>query len=109
MFRDLMNNLKKEAEKRITEQEAQKQQAEPKQQEKPKRTGSRRYGRLAAWIKSKYGDNFKDGQTSDEVNLQLNKIFRDIDSKGGFGSEARKGFKTYIDKRQYGDLVKIRE
>ena len=115
MFRDLLGSLKKEAEKRIAQQEEEKKQDEPKRQEQPKQQPqlrnrrSGKYGRLAAWIKSNYGDNFKDGQTSDEVKNQLDKIFRELDQKGSLSPDAKRGFRTYIDTRIYGDLIKVRE
>ena len=114
MFRDLLGSLKKEAEKRIAQQEEEKKREEPKQQEQlkqqqPRNRRSGKYGRLAAWIKSNYGNNFRDGQTSDEVKNQLDKIFRELDQKGSLGSDAKRGFRQYIDTRKYGDLVKVRE
>jgi len=114
MFRDLLGSLKKEAEKRIAQQEEEKKREEPKQQEQPKQQQPRnrrsgKYGRLAAWIKSNYGNNFRDGQTSDEVKNQLDKILRELDQRGSLGPDAKRGFKQYIDTRKYGDLVKIRE
>ena len=117
MFRDLFGSLKKEAEKVLADQEearkreeqnrssSQKQQAQP--QQRNRRSG--KYGRLAAWIKSDYGNYFRDGQTSDEVKNQLDKIFRELDSKGDLSGDAKRGFRTFIDTRKYGDLVKIRE
>ena len=114
MFRDLLGSLKKEAEKRIAQQEEEKKREEPKQQEQlkqqqPRNRRSGKYGRLAAWIKSNYGNNFRDGQTSDEVKNQLDKIFRELEQKGSLSSDAKRGFRTYIDTRKYGELVKIRE
>jgi len=117
MFRDLFGSLKKEAEKVLADQEEtrkredqnrrelQKPQAQP--QQRNRRSG--KYGRLAAWIKSDYGDNFRDGQTSDEVKNQLDRIFRELDSKGALSGDAKRGFRSFIDTRKYGDLVKIRE
>ena len=115
MFRDLLGGLKKEAEKLLTEQEARKReeqnrnasQKQSQPQQRNRRSG--KYGRLAAWIKSNYGDNFRDGQTSDEVKNQLDRIFRDLDSTGALSGDAKMGFKTFIDTRKYGDLVKVRE
>ena len=80
MFRDLLGSLKKEAEKRIAQQEEEKkrekpkQHVQPRQQPQPRNRRTGKYGRLAAWIKSNYGNNFRDGQTSDEVKNQLDKI-----------------------------------
>src|SRR4030042_2908524 len=113
MFRDLLGSLKKEAEKRIAQQEEEKKREEPKQQEQPKQQQPRnrrsgKYGRLAAWIKSNYGNNFRDGQTSDEVKNQLDKILRELDQRGSLGPDAKRGFRQYIDTRKHGHLVKIR-
>ena len=122
MFRDLFGNLKKEAEKRIAEQEEARKREEQKRKEPPKpetqklqpqlqkrnrRTG--KYGRLAAWIKSNYGKNFRDGQTIDEVKNGLDKIFVELESKGSLSGDAKKGFRTFIDTRKYSDLVKVSE
>ncbi|MGD0804362.1 MAG: hypothetical protein ABSA11_09850 [Candidatus Bathyarchaeia archaeon] len=114
MFKDLLGGIKKEAEKRMAQQEDVKKQEEQKRNEasKPQPQRNRRngkYGRLAAWIKSNYGTNFKDGQTSDEVKAQLDKIFSELDSKGSLSGDAKRGFRTFIDTRKYGDLVKVRE
>ena len=115
MFRDLLGSLRKEAEKRLTQQEEERKREEPKRQEQlkqqpqPRNRRSGKYGRLAAWIKSNYGNNFRDGQTSDEVKNQLEKIFGELDIRGSIGSDAKRGFRTYIDTRKYGDLIKVRE
>jgi len=114
MFKDLLGGIKKEAERRMAQQEDAKKQEEQKRDEasKPQPQRNRRsgkYGRLAAWIKSNYGTNFKDGQTSDEVKAQLDKIFSELDSKGSLSGDAKRGFRTFIDTRKYGDLVKVRE
>ena len=122
MFRDLLGSLKKEAEKRIAEQEEARKREEQNRKEPAKasehkawnqpqkrnrRTG--KYGRLAAWIKSNYGDNFRDGQTGDDVKRELDKIFAELDSRGSLSGAAKQGFRTFIDTRKYGDLVKVRE
>ena len=115
MFRDLLGSLRKEAEKRLTQQEEERKREEPKRQEQskqqpqPRNRRSGKYGRLAAWIKSNYGNIFRDGQTSDEVKNQLEKIFGELDKRGSIGSDAKRGFRTYIDTRKYGDLIKVRE
>jgi hypothetical protein len=115
MFRDLLGSLRKEAEKRLTQQEEERKREEPKRQEQfkqqpqPRNRRSGKYGRLAAWIKSNYGNNFRDGQTSNEVKNQLEKIFGELDKRGSIGSDAKRGFRTYIDTRKYGDLIKVRE
>jgi hypothetical protein len=113
MFRDLLGGIKKEAEKRMAQQEEAKKQENQNQKEAPKpqmrNRRSGKYGRLAAWIKSNYGNSFKDGQTSDEVKAQLDKIFKELDSKGSISGDAKRGFRTFIDTRKYDDLVKVRE
>ena len=93
MFRGLFGG-KKEADKRQAEQ-------------RHGRGG--KYGRLAAWIKSYYGNNFRDGQTSDEVKTQLDMIFRELASNGSLSGDTQRGFRAFIESRQYGDLVKVRE
>ena len=120
MFRDLLGSIKKEAEKRLAEQEEARRREDQKQRESPvnpvqrnqpqkrnRRTG--KYGRLAAWIKSNYGDNFRDGLTSDEVKRELDRVFAQLESNGSLSGDAKKGFRTFIDTRKYGDLVKVRE
>jgi hypothetical protein len=122
MFRDLLGGLKKEAEKRLAEQEDARKREEQNRKETPKpetakqynqpqnrnrRTG--KYGRLAAWIKSNYSQNFKDGLTSDEIKIELDKIFAELESKGSLSGDAKRGFRSFIDTRKYSDLVKVRE
>ena len=117
MFKDLLGGLKKEAEKHVQElEEARKKEEQtkresPKPQTQPAKRNRRngKYGRLAAWIKSNYGDNFRDGQTSEEVKNELDKVFRELESKGSLSGTAKQGFRTFIDTRKYGDLVKVRE
>jgi hypothetical protein len=106
MFRDILNSLKKEAEKRVTQVE------EPKRSKDPIRsTGNRRYGSLVAWIKSNYGNYLSGGGTDEEVKQQLEQILRASIAKGDFQNnpDALRGFKTYINGKKYGDLVKLRE
>jgi hypothetical protein len=115
MFKDLLGSLKNEAEKRLAQQEELRKKEEQKQkdvtkpnpQSRTRRSG--KYGRLAAWIKSNYGSSFKDGQTSDEVKTQLDRIFTELESKGSLSGDAKRGFRMFIDTRKYGDLVKVRE
>ena len=121
MFRDLLGSLKKEAEKHLTEQEEarkreeqnrretkpENQKSQPQPQKRNRRTG--KYGRLTAWIKSNYEKNFRDGQTSDEIKKELDKIFSELESNGSLSGDAKRGFRTFIDTRKYGDLVKVRE
>ena len=118
MFRDLFGSLKKEAEKRLEEEAKRREEQNRKEPSKPatmtpqtqlrnRRTG--KYGRLAAWIKSSYGGSFRDGQTSDEVKLELDRIFAELERDGSLSGNAKKGFRLFIDTRKYGDLVKVRE
>lgn len=67
------------------------------------------YERLAAWIKTRYGNRFRDGVTSIEVETQLENIFRELEAKGAFKKYPKiaNGFRAYISGREYGDLVKV--
>jgi hypothetical protein len=116
MFRDLLGGLKKEAEKRLAEQEEQKQRNEQQKTQEPAKQPTpqpkprkHNYGRLAAWIKTNYGANFRDGQTNDEVKTQLDQIFNKLETSGRLSGDAKRGFRKYIDNRSYGDLVKVLE
>ena len=93
------------------EQKSQQQQKppEPQKQQEPKRKRKYRYGKLAAWIKSNYGANFKNGQTNDEVKAQLDQLYAKLEASGKLSGDAKRGFRKYIDNRSYGDLVKVRE
>ncbi|MCX6643312.1 MAG: hypothetical protein NTV15_07975 [Candidatus Bathyarchaeota archaeon] len=114
MFRDLFGSLKKEAEKIVAQQEEKRviQKEEPKQNREPVSSdGNKKYNSLVAWIKSNYGSYLRDGETSEQVNLQLEKILKESERKGDFENnpDALRGFKKYINNRKYGNLVKIRE
>jgi hypothetical protein len=109
MFRDIFKVLKKEAEKVI--EEAEKQAEKHEKTETPSQVPTGKYWRLAAWIKSNYGDWFKDGATTEEVRQQLEKVFRERERMGDFRNNPAilKGFRVYIEGRQYGNLVRVRE
>jgi len=68
-----------------------------------------RYDRLAAWIKTRYGNRFRDGAPSAEVEAQLENIFRELDTQGAFKKHPKiaDGFRAYISERRYGDLVRV--
>lgn len=67
-----------------------------------------RYDRLAAWIKIRYGNRFRDGAPSAEVEAQLENIFRELEAQGTFAKHPKiaNGFRAYISERKYGDLVR---
>ena len=112
MFRKLFKGLKKEAEKIIEEvEEWEEEQEEAAEEEAPVAPAYGRYGRLAAWIKSNYGNRFKDGSTTEEVRRQLERVLRERERRGDFEyyPAVMKGFRAYIDRGEYGDLVRIRE
>lgn len=112
MFRNILNSLKKEAEKVIKEvEEKAEEQKEKWEDETPTDAPKGRYGRLAAWIKYNYGDRLQDVSTIDEVKEQLEQILRERERQGDFrySPGILKGFKSYIDKKEYGDLVRIDE
>ena len=76
----------------------------------PTPTGRRsRYERLAAWIKTRYGNRFRDDTTSGEVEAQLGNIFSELETKGAFRKHPKiaNGFRAYINERKYGDLVRV--
>lgn len=70
-----------------------------------------RYGRLAVWIKTHYGNRFREGATSVEVEAQLRSILGELEAKGAFSKHPKiaNGFRAYISERKYGDLVRISE
>ena len=112
MFRNLLKGLKKEAEKIIKEvEDMEEDQEETWEEDNYTNTPVGRYGRLAAWIKYNYGDRFQNVSTTDEVTEQLEKILKERERKGDFNDfpEVKKGFKSYIDKKEYGDLIRISE
>jgi hypothetical protein len=87
-----------------------KKSSQPEQPPTPPATGGR-YGRLAAWIKTNYGNRFREGVTSVEVETQLRSILGELEAKGAFRKYPKiaNGFRAYISKREYGDLVKVSE
>jgi len=68
-----------------------------------------RYNRLAAWIKTRYGNRFRDGAPSAEVETQLQSILRELEAQGAFAKHPKiaNGFRAYISERKYGDLVRV--
>jgi hypothetical protein len=70
-----------------------------------------RYGRLAAWIKTRYGDRFRDGATSVEVETQLQNLLRELETTEDFKKHPKiaNGFRAYISEKKYGDLVRVIE
>ena len=113
MFRDILKGLKKGAEKVIEEvDELAKEQSEKGDEEDSySNVPVGRYGRLNAWIKSNYGNRFKDTSTTDEVKEQLEQILRERERMGDFRDypDILKGFQAYIRSKQYGDLVRSGE
>jgi hypothetical protein len=112
MFRKLIKGLKKEAEKIIEEvQELEEEQKGAVEEEVTVTPSYGRYGRLAAWIKSNYGNRFRDGSTTEEVKQQLERVLRERERMGDFEyyPAIMRGFRAYIDRREYGDLVRISE
>jgi len=112
MFRKLFKGLKKEAEKIIEEVDKwEEEQKEGAEEETPSTPSYGRYGRLVAWIKSNYGSRFRDESTTEEVKLQLEKVLRERERMGDFEDypAIAKGFRAYIDRREYGELVRISE
>ena len=75
---------------------------------KSKAPPKQRYKKIVRWLKENYGDRFKEGASTDEIEKQLTKIFKE-DIEPNFRSEPKyaKGFKNYIEQRQYGDLVSV--
>ena len=70
-----------------------------------------RYGRLAAWIKTTYGNRFRDGVTSTEVETQLQNLLKELETTEDFKKYPKiaNGFRAYISERKYGDLVRVIE
>jgi hypothetical protein len=68
-----------------------------------------RYNSLAAWIKTRYGNMFRDGMSSAEVQVQLESIMKEQEAKGAFKEHPKiaNGFRAYISERKYGDLIRI--
>ena len=115
MFRDIFKKIQKGAEKRIEEadkeSERRREQRPVARRETRPQAPSGRYGRLAAWIKSNYGSWFRDGASSEEVYQQLMRVFNERQRRGDFRTnpDIVKGFRAYIERRQYGNLVRVRE
>jgi len=90
-------------------EEAKKLTTQPSSAPKPPSVAHSRYERLAAWIKTRYGNRFRDGVKSIEVEAQLQNIFKELETKGAFKKYPKiaNGFRAYINERKYGDLVKV--
>ena len=86
----------------------QKSQDAANQTDKPKASTKQRYKRIVNWLKANYGDQFKEGTSTDEIEKQLSKIFKDVVEPNYISQpEYVKGWKKYIEQRQYGDLVRV--
>jgi hypothetical protein len=69
----------------------------------PRLSPGSRYGKIVVWLKANYGSRFTQGASTDEIRMQLTKIFNeDIAPR----RHALQGFRNYIAQRQYGDLVR---
>ena len=70
-----------------------------------------RYDRLAAWIKTTYGNRFRDGVTSTEVETQLQNLLKELETTEDFKKYPKiaNGFRAYISERKYGDLFRVIE
>lgn len=78
------------------------------QTNKSKALPKQRYKRIVNWLKANYGDQFKEGASTDEIEKQLSKIFKDVVEPNYISQpEYVKGWKKYIEERQYGDLVSV--
>ena len=70
-----------------------------------------RYGRLAVWIKTRYGNRFRDGATNTEVEAQLQNLLKELETTEDFKKYPKiaNGFRAYISEKKYGDLVRVSE
>jgi hypothetical protein len=83
----------------------------PEPERAPIPSAQNRYGRLAAWIKTTYGNRFRDGATSTEVETQLQNLLKELETTEDFKKHPKiaNGFRAYISERRYGDLVRVIE
>jgi len=78
------------------------------QTDKSKALPKQRYKRIVRWLKENYGDQFEEGTPTDEIEKRLSKIFKDVVEPNYISQpEYVKGWKKYIEQRQYGDLVRV--
>jgi hypothetical protein len=106
VFRDLFKKVKDEVDKRTLGQQPQRREQEGQRSQNEGEEGQ--YQCLAAWIKTRHGNRFRDGQTTSEVEAQLQNILKELEAKGQFQKHPKiaNGFRAYISQRKYGDLVK---
>jgi ribosomal protein L40E len=97
-----LKNIKDEADKCARQQEAQEREQERERNVGRKRT-YHNYRKFAGWIKENYGDRFKDGSTTAEVQRQLEGICNQLD----VDETVRQGWRTYIERRHFGDLLRV--
>jgi hypothetical protein len=83
--------------------------APPVEEEKQGSSPRSRYNSLASWIKVRYGNRFRDGMSSAEVQAQLESIMKEQEAKGAFKKYPKiaNGFRAYISERKYGDLIRV--
>jgi len=74
------------------------------------------YDSLVTWLKRKYGDRFRPGMSQLETQETLLAILRSLDERGSFKAKkamhARNkfnGFRKYIMRGEYGDLLKVKK
>ena len=107
-WRDILKGVKDVLEKGATApQTGQRSRKFPGQAQEP----LSHYERIVAWIRTNYGSRFKEGAKIADVELQLQGIVKELESKEDFKKHPKmiNGFRAYINEREYGDLVRVTE
>jgi len=69
------------------------------------------YSFIGAWVKTKYGDRFRDGMSRFEVEGELNNVLHEIGNTDLMKKRPgmMNAFQGYVQEGKYGELVKVKE
>ena len=81
----------------------------PEPQQRQRTYPKRGYGKIALWLKTRYGNRFSPSSTPAEIENQLTKILEDIQKGRAYRENPKliNGFRAYIAEKKFEDLVRV--